>query len=162
MAYESGGQDAHETRQQHQPRLVAIDQLDQCGVEAVSVRELPVIQRSHRDIGLLCSFQAVGVCPVADDRLDFDGKAVFRGIDDGLKVASTPDINTTIGSSDIFYASCLAVTGFDAADGIYLFTVGLQDRPGTIYIGRGQADHHADATVEGAEHFLVGDVAVFL
>ena len=86
---EARREDAHETGQHHQIRLVGIDGLDQGGIESFAAVELLVIKQFGGDTGLFRQLQAVGTGAVADDRGDAGRIAVVGdAVDKRLQIAA--------------------------------------------------------------------------
>ena len=91
MVGETGGQHPHEPGQNHQVRLVPVDQFDQRRFKRGPVGELLVIQFQRRNASPSRPFQALHAGPVADHRRDFDRQCPARRlIEDRLQIAAPP------------------------------------------------------------------------
>lgn len=90
MIDESRRENTHETRQHHQVRFVAVDHLDQRGVEGFAGVILTVGQGHRVDPGIPGSLEPVGVGLVGDHGDDFAATEllVLLGVQQRLQVAA--------------------------------------------------------------------------
>jgi hypothetical protein len=99
---ETGTQDAHESRQHHQIRLIEIDLLGQCTIKTDTVGEIAMLYGSDWDSCQLSGAQSGCVGTITDDRRDPSGPLVGGcSTDNGLHVAAA----TRNQDHDIFHVA---------------------------------------------------------
>ena len=93
VLHKTGGENAHETRQHHQGRLIAVDLLGQCSIKSLAAGEILVVEHGGGNALPPGKFQTFGIGLVADNRRHLRAQMLDPGLllgrlDDGCHIGA--------------------------------------------------------------------------